>query len=301
MEGVTFPVEQRVYSWILTNFSRPDNATFFPYKPPSEILHYSWLQETLDSSDGKYKIPLQDASVGLLALLALQECFNGPVSILPSVKKCKAHLCNRIIVNILKTLIGVALMVVMVPLMLPFLAFFWLTSLAVKLAYNIKFGSSVTKAEGVDSVWGLEFQESRPFITVCMLVSGVPNLEKIRTHIKTKVLDLKDETGNYRFRKFWQVFSVKCGYYCWKDVDHLNLKDHIKLVNLSHLHNETTGADLGATMRNQQGIHGNPNPVPRNEDMDSVVRKVVSDEGGVAMSSDRPPWEILILARDDNR
>lgn len=300
MEGVTFPVEQRVYSWLLTNFSRPTNATFFPYKPPSEILHYSWLQETLDSSDGKYEIPIQDASVGLLALLALQECFNGPVSILPSVKKCKTQLCNIIVVNILKTLVGLALMVVMVPLMLPFLAFFWLTSLAVKLAYNIKFGSSVTKAEGVDSVWGLEFQESRPFITVCMLVSGAPNMEKIRTHIKTKVLDLKDETGNYRFRKFWQVFSVKCGYYCWTDVDHLNLKDHIKLVNLSHLHNEATGADPEATVRNQ-GIHGNPNPVPRNESMDSVVRKIVSDEGGVAMSCDRPPWEILILARDDNR
>ncbi|KAK3860109.1 hypothetical protein Pcinc_033825 [Petrolisthes cinctipes] len=323
MEGVTFPVEQRVYSWLLTNFSRPINATFFPFKPPSEILRYSWLQETLGSSDGTHKLPLQEASVGLLALLVLQECINSPVSILPYVtlgaKKCKLHLYNTIVVNILKTIIGLALMTVMVPVMLPFLAFFWLASLAVKLTYAISFGPSVTKAEGVDSVWGLELEESRPFITVCMLVSGEPNLEKIRTHIKTKVLDLKDETGNCRFRKFWQVFSVKCGYYCWRDVDNLNLNEHVRLINLSPQHHEATTRDQDHLNPNEhvrllnlnplqhepttrdQRVNGNPNPVARNDVMDSVVRKVVSDEGGVELKSDRPPWEVLILARDDNR
>ncbi|KAG7161782.1 diacylglycerol O-acyltransferase tgs1-like [Homarus americanus] len=284
MSSIVHPLEQRIYSWFIANISRPANGTIYPAQEP---LQNGWLQG-LGSADISFNLPLQDVSLGVLALLALQTGVHRSGKLFPSVTllqgKWNLRAYDFIVINLLKTILGFALLLVSLPLALPVICVFWVASSVTKLIYTLEFGSSVTKAEGMDSVWGVESKESRPFITINLLLSGAPDLDKIYRHIRTNILDKSDEQGNYCYKKFRQIFSQTYGYYSWKDVEDFNIETHVRMINLrkfySDLDSQNTYNESENTCHQSEDVHSsspcdtaNSGPGTRSMETDELVHR----------------------------
>ncbi|XP_053651315.2 uncharacterized protein [Cherax quadricarinatus] len=296
MDSVVHPVEQHIYSWMIANTSRQPNDTLDLTLLTSEDLQQMWLQ--------RLDLPLQHVSLGFIALLALENGVRSSGKLLRSMKllpkKCNFNIYN-VVCGILKTTLALGLLLLLVPVVLPFVCIFWLASCFVSLVYRVNFGSSVTKASGMDSVWGTEYPNSRPFITVTLLLSGAPDLAKITQHIQTKILDVKDSNGDHKHKKFRQMFAQICGYYAWRNVNDFNVENHIRVVNLRSLY---SGDSRGTyTLGDIPDIRENEfSPtVARSSVDDELIHRYISEEGTSPLSPDRPPWEIILLLRGDRR
>ncbi|XP_069188506.1 uncharacterized protein [Procambarus clarkii] len=299
MTAIVRPLEHRIYSWLIANTTRPTNDTHFPGPQPTGAVEVDWLQGI--------DLPLQDVSLGTTTLLALVTCFQGTGRLLRSTnsltEKWNATFHDVVVVNTFKTFLGLALLLVSVPLVLPITCIFWGCSCCVSLLYTLKFGSCVTKVEGMDNMWGVESQESRPFITISIVLSGVPNLDKITRHIQTMIMDKKDSKGEYKYKKFRQVFSQTYGYNSWTNVEDFKIENHVRVINLRKLY--SSEADSGNTSHQAESHSADAAPAgptpATNVDDDELVLRYLNEEGEAALPPDRPPWEMILLAREDNR
>ncbi|XP_071548168.1 probable diacyglycerol O-acyltransferase tgs1 isoform X2 [Panulirus ornatus] len=306
MAGMVHPLEEQVYFWMVTNTSQPANITASLYPPITP--EGDWLDHLSSSTDVSFRLLLQDAPLGVIVLLALREgvltsekLFHPLMT--PAMMK-HLKVLKTIFTYLLKTIVGLTLMLVSLPLVLPVLFLFWLTSCLIKVVYSLKFGSDVTKAQGMDSIWGVESKESRPFITISLLLYGVPNLDKIYRHIETKILDVRDDQGDYRYKKFRQVFSQRYGYYSWRDDKDFDIQNHVRVIDLGALHSGTSLENTcpeHVTVNMLNNTTSNTESTARQGEADALVHQFLSEEGTTALSADRPPWEILLLVRHDNR
>ncbi|ROT72757.1 hypothetical protein C7M84_008872 [Penaeus vannamei] len=265
LDQMTHPLDFRMYSWLVANTSWAPNATVYPAPPQSYPISDLWTKAA-DVEHAILDIAFQDLPLGVITLLALQKGVRCSSTLCHPVTKLAVRYNIRfydiIITNILKTFVGMFLMAVSLPLVLPAVCAFWLASCVVSAIYSTRYGGVFVKARGMDSVWGVESKESRPFITICLLVSGAPRLEDIQRHLREKILDVVEEGAekDFKYKKFRQVFSKVCGYYCWRDAEDFDIANHVRTLRLSEF-----------------------------------------EEGTTALSPDRPPWEVLLLLRDDGR
>ncbi|CAL4221721.1 unnamed protein product [Meganyctiphanes norvegica] len=141
---------------------------------------------------------------------------------------------KHIIVDAGQIILGLVMHGLMLPLVAPVLLVFWVISLTVKLLLYLEYGPGTTKCSGLDSVWGVETPKSRPIITIMFTLVGTPSIEKVRKNIKSKLLDVVEESGEYRYPKFRQRLLRKFGYYVWQIDPDFDITNHIKLVNLGN-------------------------------------------------------------------
>lgn len=289
-----------MYLWTDANSSGPLNVTFQPSSLPPEGSDIAWV-DVLGSPEYLLTLTLQNMSLAALALLALKEAStsNSKRLLFPLTRLlgCKG-LCHVILVNVLKTVLGLVLMLASLPVMLPFMVFFWLTSFLARLIYALRWGSCVKKVQGLDCVWGVEEEENKPFITACLRVCGAPDLHSVQQAILTKVVEVRDKTGGYKYHKFRQLFSQRCGYYCWRDDPCFDINNHVREVELNNLFTETISGD--ATDLDEAAADKDKKQT-RSETADELLQQFVSEELTTAMPEDIPQWEVLLVARDDGR
>lgn len=303
MEGFIYPLEHRMHSWLLANNSRMTNKTYYPLFNPASSVQPEWSTQ-VEAFESFFNFAFQDISLGFLSLLVLQQSFRSldtqyhPGHLLTG--NWNLWFFYAILANILKTLIGVLLLLVLIPVVLPVVCIFWVMSSVVKIIYSVQFHCSVSKAIGMDGVWGLESKESRPFIITCLLLSGFPDIDKIRQHITAKVLNALDERGDYKFKKFRQTFSQLYGYYMWRDVDVLDIKNHVRMISLPVFYHQESRYSSENGQRLGLIEHGIKEET-RKQLADSLLHRFLSEESVTALSGDRPPWEVLLLVRGDGR
>ncbi|XP_037798750.1 uncharacterized protein LOC119593794 [Penaeus monodon] len=304
---VTHPLDFRMYSWLVANTSWAPNATVYPAPPQSYPIPDLWTRAA-DVEHALLDIAFQDLPLGVITLLALQKGVRCSSTLYHPVTKLAVRYNIRfydiIITNILKTFVGMFLMAVSLPLVLPVVCAFWLASCVVSAIYRTRYRGVFTKARGMDSVWGVESKESRPFITICLLVSGAPRLEDIQRHLREKILDVVEGGAkkDFKYKKFRQVFSRVCGYYCWRDAEDFDIGNHVRMLRLSELYPEgERGEGEAVTVRRGGEEEKEEGRGERSEAMDSLVHRFLSEEGTTALSPDRPPWEVLLLLREDGR
>lgn len=304
---VTHPLDFRMYSWLVANTSWAPNATVYPAPPQSYPIPDLWTRAA-DVEHALLDIAFQDLPLGVITLLALQKGVRCSSTLYHPVTKLAVRYNIRfydiIITNILKTFVGMFLMAVSLPLVLPVVCAFWLASCVVSAIYRTRYRGVFTKARGMDSVWGVESKESRPFITICLLVSGAPRLEDIQRHLREKILDVVEGGAkkDFKYKKFRQVFSRVCGYYCWRDAEDFDIGNHVRMLRLSELYPEgERGEGEAVTVRRGGEEEREEGRGERSEAMDSLVHRFLSEEGTTALSPDRPPWEVLLLLREDGR
>lgn len=297
LQHVTHPLDFRMHSWLRANTSWGLNTTVYPAPPQGYPMSDLWTKAA-DVEHALLDIAFQDLPLGVITLLALQKGVRCSSTLYHPVTKLAGSYNIRfydiIITNILKTFVGMLLMAISLPLVLPVICVFWLASCVVSAIYSIKYKGLFVKARGMDSVWGVESKESRPFITIGLLVSGTPRLEDIQRHLRDKILDVVDggAKSDYKFKKFRQVFSQVCGYYCWRDAEDFDIGNHVRMLRLSDLYPEEKRGE-GEEAAGRRG--------ERSEEMDALLHRFLSEEGTTALSPDRPPWEVLLLLRDDGR
>lgn len=293
-----FPMEQRMYTLMEDTTTRPLNVTFLPSHTPEGTVT-TWMD--IWAPDSTLILRLWNLSLVSLVMLALQEMPESTSSRLPSKIKhllVRLGLCHAILVNLLKTVVGVAFFIWSTPVILPFMAFFWATSFLARILCALRWGTSAKKAQGLDCVWGVENQENKPFITACLLVRGAPALHWVQHAILTKLVQVRDGNGEYKYRKFRQLFTQQCGYYCWRDDPHFDIRNHVRQVKLSHTAPEAT-ADVGSDSGEAAG--GKVEQEVRSKVEDELVQQYVSEELMEDMPENMAPWEVLLVAREDGR
>ncbi|XP_066982442.1 uncharacterized protein [Macrobrachium rosenbergii] len=298
MESIIFPLERHDFSWLMVNHSRTTNTSsnspfFSPSSPFQDGLHVK-----TEEPGTFFNFAFQDLSLGFLSLVVIRNFYKDIHFQFPSKNAVSEKWDLKILViltNLIKTITGVLLLLISLPVALPVTCLFWLLSALVKTIYAFQFGGSVSKAQGMDGLWGLETKESRPFILVCLRLSGNPDQEKIRHHIASRILDVRDAEGDYRFKKFRQTFSQLYGYYIWKDAGDFDVADHIRLIDLQEYYWQTP----------KEAHHGSSSGVVEEsveepvEVADTLLNRFLSEEGMTPLSSARPPWEVLLLTRGD--
>ncbi|KAK7082797.1 hypothetical protein SK128_005269 [Halocaridina rubra] len=149
----------------------------------------------------------------------------------------------------------------------------------------------------MDGVWGLETQESRPFIIIGLLLNGFPDAEKIRNYISDKILNVLDEKGNYKFKKFRQTFSKKYGYYIWRDIRSFDIHDHVRVIDLRSFYKDHS-EDL---ILKGQNLESKEHEEASRKHADSLLHRFLSEGSATTLSTESPPWEVLLLVRGDGR
>ncbi|KAK8401875.1 hypothetical protein O3P69_001163 [Scylla paramamosain] len=293
-----FPMERHMYSWMLDNATRPLSGSFQPLALPPETTALSWL-EVLGQHEFLLLPALQNMPLALLVLLVPQVSTGSPKKLLSPLKRLVARVfLFHLLLNVVKAIVGLVLMLALLPVMFPFMAFFAATSILVRVCYAVLWGPSVKKVEGLDCVWGVEEEENKPFITVCLRVHGAPDLHAVQQAILTKILQVRDDYGEYKYKKFRQLFSQRCGYYCWRDDCNFDINNHVREIELSSLlptpaSQDAKGEDEAAAGEERQ--KGNDDAT------DEVLQWYVSEELTKAMPEDKPQWEVLLVARGDGR
>ena len=203
-----------------------------------------------------------------------------------------------VLINVLKTLLGLVLMLVLLPMMLPLMAFFWVVSILVKVYYALLVGSSMKKVKGLDCMWGVEEKVNKPFVIACLRLHGAKTLHSVQQAILNKVIEVQDSDGNYKYRKFRQLFMQRCGYYCWRDDPHFDINNHVREVKLSSHFPAVTSEDVQGP---EEAVAVEDRQQVKNEAIDEMLQQFMSEELAKAMPDDIPPWEVLLVARDDGR
>lgn len=291
-----FPMEQRMYIMVEDTTTWPANVTFPP--PPSQRCGTTTSWTDVWAPDITFTYTLWNMSLASLVLLGLLEVPESTsYKFLAQIRRLlvRAGLHHFVLINLLKTVVGVAFMVWSMPMMMPFMAFFYVTSFLAKVFCVLRWGTKASKAQGLDCVWGVEDQKNKPFITACLLVRGAPNLHWVQHAILTKVVQARNGAGEYKYRKFRQLFSQHCGYYCWRDDAHFDIRNHVRLVKLNHTTPELTtenGADSEVVKEQQKA---------RSEAEDELVQQYVSKDMTEDMPENMAPWEVLLVPRNDGR
>nr|XP_027234991.1 uncharacterized protein LOC113826320 [Penaeus vannamei] len=302
LDQMTHPLDFRMYSWLVANTSWAPNATVYPAPPQSYPISDLWTKAA-DVEHAILDIAFQDLPLGVITLLALQKGVRCSSTLCHPVTKLAVRYNIRfydiIITNILKTFVGMFLMAVSLPLVLPAVCAFWLASCVVSAIYSTRYGGVFVKARGMDSVWGVESKESRPFITICLLVSGAPRLEDIQRHLREKILDVVEEGAekDFKYKKFRQVFSKVCGYYCWRDAEDFDIANHVRTLRLSELYPGEERGEEGATARREGEEEKEMGRGERSEGMDYLVHRFLSEEGTRPSPPDRPPGRYNVVIR----
>ena len=296
-----FPMERDTYTWLDDNSTRLLNTTFQPSSLPPEGTAFTWLDAFI-SPEYFHNYALHNMSLAMFALVALQDVYtSNPKRLLSPLTRMAGRIkvdVSRTVINIFKTLVGLVLLLSMVPMMLPVMAFFWVTSILVRVCYALLWGSSVKKVEGLDCVWGVEEEGNNPFINVCLRVRGAPSLHSVQQAILTKVMKARDSDGNYKYRKFRQLFLQRCGYCCWRDDPHFDINNHVREIELSSFYTAATSEDVQGP---EEAVAGENIQQAKNEDTDELLQRFVSEELTKTMPENTPPWEVLLVARDDGR
>ncbi|CAL4143941.1 unnamed protein product [Meganyctiphanes norvegica] len=170
--------------------------------------------------------------------------------------------------HISKILLGLLLHVILLPIAVPILLIFWIISRMVKLHLWLWYGGKTYKTKGMDALWGLETEQSRPVITILMTLSGQPDVDKVRRCISEKVLDVQDASGVYKYRKLRQLFLRRFGYYVWQDHDDFHVNNHVTKLQLE----ESEGSDWA-----------------------SQVSEYISNAETDTLVKGLPPWHITLL------
>ncbi|XP_050699268.1 uncharacterized protein LOC126986859 [Eriocheir sinensis] len=233
-----YPMEQRMYMLEDTTIW-PLNVTFLPHHPRGGTVT-NWMDNW--APDISFIYTLRNMSLASLAMLALLEVPESTNKFLSQLRRLLVRwgFYHVVLINLMKTVVGVAFMVWSLPVMLPFMAIFYVTSFLAKVLCALRWGTRASKAQGLDCLWGVKDQENQPFITACLLVRGAPSLHWIQHVLLTKVVQVRNGDGEYKYRKFRQLFSQHCGYYCWRDDPHFDIRNHVRLVKLNHTASEAT-------------------------------------------------------------
>ncbi|XP_068232596.1 probable diacyglycerol O-acyltransferase tgs1 [Palaemon carinicauda] len=296
MESISYPLERHDFSWLMVNYTKTANASSnFPFILSSSSFREA-LQTKSDDLGWLFNFSFGDVCLGFLSLVVIRNLYKdihinfsrkNVVS-----KKWDLQIFDFILTNVIKTITGVVLLAISLPVALPVTFLFWLLSTLAKAVYAFQFKGSVSKAQGMDGLWGLETKESRPFILVCLRLSGVPDVGKISHHISSRILDVQDNSGQYKFRKFRQTFSQLYGYYIWRDAKSFDIAEHIRLIDLREYYQQ-----MLEEVNGRSGLKETiKEPV---EVADTMLSQFLSEEGTAALSSDRPPWEVMLLTRGD--
>ncbi|XP_064105728.1 uncharacterized protein LOC135215183 [Macrobrachium nipponense] len=299
MESIIFPLERHDFSWLMVNHSRTTNTSSnFPFFSPSAPFQ-DGLQIKTEESGTLFNLTLQDLPLGFLSLVVIRNLYKDIHFQFPSKNAVFENWNLKILfvlTNLIKTITGALLLAISLPIALPVTFLFWLLSTLVQTIYTFQFGGSVSKAQGMDGLWGLETKESRPFILVCLRLAGIPDARKISHHIASRILDARDATGDYRFKKFRQTFSQLYGYYIWKEAGDFDVADHIRLVDLQEYYWGTPKeADHGGSgVVEEESVEEEPVEVA-----DTLLNRFLSEEGMTPLSSARPPWQVILLTRGD--
>lgn len=293
-----------MYEWLDDkNYTRPPNVTFQPSSLPSKVSDIAWL-DIIEAPLGVLSlIALQNVSLAALAILVMQEASTiNRKKLLLLLKRLlrRDGLFRVLLVNVLKTALGVALLLAMLPVMLPFTVLFWATSFLAKLTYALQWGPSVRKVEGLDCVWGVEEEENKPFIIACLRVHGDLDLHSVQQAILTKILEVRDKYGRYKHGKFRQLFSQRYGYCCWRDNPNFDINNHVREIKLKSLYQGDTSEDTTDTDEDVAD-EGKEDQEAKNETADELLQRYVSEVLTQAMPEDLPQWEVLLVARDDGR
>ncbi|CAL4192087.1 unnamed protein product, partial [Meganyctiphanes norvegica] len=189
------------------------------------------------------------------------------------VKAFKKMYLLTLMTHIMQIITGLVLHALTLPLVIPFLLLFWFVSRIAKILIWLHYGSTASKCSGMDAAWGLESPQSRPIISVLITMSGIPDIGKIRSHIKSKIVDAMDPSGEYKYRKFHQLFFRRFGYYVWQDQAEFDITNHITMVSMKH--------SVG--------------------DKKSQILKYMCKTETMNLSGDRPPWRITVIDTGDGR
>ncbi|MPC64711.1 hypothetical protein E2C01_058831 [Portunus trituberculatus] len=280
---------------MLDNATRSLNGPFHPLALPPKSTTFSWL-EIVAQHEFLLLPALQNMSLALLVLLVPQVSTGNPKKLLSPLKRLLARVFFfHLLFNTVKAIVGVVLMMAMLP-MLSVMVFFWMTSILVRLCYAILWGPCVKKAEGLDCVWGVEEKENKPFITVCLRVHGVTDLQAVQRAIFTKIVQVRDDSGEYKYKKFRQLFSQRFGYYCWRDDSHFDINNHVRELKLSSLLPPFEDAE-----GEHEAAAGEERHKDNDDATDEMVQRYVSEELTKAMPEDKPQWEVLLVDRGDGR
>lgn len=301
-----YPMEQRMYMMDDTT-PWPLNVTFLPHLPRGGTVTH-WMDNwTIDIS---FTHTLRNMSLASLAMLALLEVPESTNKFLAQLRRLLVRwgFYHVVLINLMKTVVGVAFMVWSMPVMLPFMAAFYVASLLVRVLSALRWGTRASKAQGLDCLWGVEDQENKPFITACLLVRGAPCLHWVQHVLLTRVVQARSGDGEYKYGKFRQLFSQHCGYYFWRDDPHFDIRNHVRLVKLSHTvpqasaENDIDSAgDKEEQEERSQTQEERSEAQERSKAEDELVQKYVSEELMEDMPENMPPWEVLLVARKDGR
>ena len=232
------------------------------------------------------------------------------------------NIIGVILINLIKTVVGFCLTIILLPIAGPIVLIFKLISELTKLRLFVKYGPKAIKAAGIDAIWGLFSQNSKPFITALVTMSGQPDIEKIRNIFNEKILNVREPNGDYKYIKLRQDFGKEFGYFRWKDTKNFQIENHIKLINLADvfqfeedetrnnkLNNRFTSKDYAQIIdfNCNSDENRNVNRDIKNSDTeiqlrnDSLLLKYLRKFEPEVSGKDRPQWELLVFQRTDNR
>ncbi|XP_018022476.1 putative diacyglycerol O-acyltransferase MT3848 isoform X2 [Hyalella azteca] len=185
--------------------------------------------------------------------------------------------------ELLKALIGVFLIIVCLPIVVTSVVIFGTAVRIIEKRLESRYGKTASKAAALDSIWGSETPKSRPFITVFMILTGKPSINKIRALIQSRVLDRKESNGCPTYRKFRQLLTIEYGYFIWKDAPKFDIRKHIYVWNDPRKFTKDVNSDK--QMNEEQKCRA----------AEAVALHYINYYGCQKMNENRPKWEIVLL------
>ncbi|XP_076058769.1 putative diacylglycerol O-acyltransferase MT1468 [Oratosquilla oratoria] len=291
------PLNHDTHAWAIWNSTLETNGSLTWDLPPpgDEKYQILWSAERLFSGWPDYVSSDRGILTVAIALaVVLLRASNTKTIPSPSCIPVLQKVLTSMYL-VCKAILGLAILTVSFPLAVVIILFFGLLSLAVSAVYFLRWGHTVTKAEGMDAMWGLEVEESRPIITACVTLKGTADIEKIRESVLQKIVFAQNDSGAYKYPKFSQEFVSLVGYKAWRDVDVFDIANHIYVLKES----EKNG--FSSDMSSQKLISKSKEEAEEEEEEEERINRIISNISSGPLPASCPPWQMLVIPRKDAR
>ena len=140
--------------------------------------------------------------------------------------------------KILKTVVGTVVLLLLIPLFLPI----YLTLLLIKkffmMLIRYEHRNAIAEPLGMDLIWATKSRLKCPIITALVKLEGKLEKDHILKKFEKIVKCSRNKNGENPFRKFSQTYESFYGYFVWKDVENLEIRNHVKVIDLRDIYSE---------------------------------------------------------------
>ncbi|KAB7498438.1 hypothetical protein Anas_10152, partial [Armadillidium nasatum] len=199
---------------------------------------------------------------------------------------------------------------------LPTFLLFWFISKFVYFLIWLKFGDSYTRPTSMDILQGLESEKSRPFINLVARCEGKVDIEIFAKKFHEEIMLVKNKRGEFRYKKFSQVFEQHYGYHIFRDAENFDIRNCIEKVDIKTLFpeknfNSTDYQDVRAKKissieKPDDLIHVKYETVVNGEkieklmpvDWEILVERALERYGAREIPKGVPQWEIILVEEE---